>query len=413
MELLIRAGRDDHRVIAELCAPATAGLRLAEALPFAAVVTDATVAAARPQLRDTVEAAAVPYLIDPSTFLLQDLQAPDQAWARLPFAVPDRLHPGDLADGDHQDELIDRVVSFQREHGATILIPPYVYMAKRNDGWLEVQLSLLQRTARYLGRENIELPVAPIFAASLHQFGPRAAWSQGVDAFLSRTGHMNVRFVGVSFSWSGQGKDGYDALATMLTATRHAATRARVIGWRQGLYGTAAAAVGADGYETGPGHSERSVYPTLMSRRRPKPPLAESEESSSQGNAFVYLTALGRSIRRGDAQAILRDVATRAMLLCPDYRCCPNGATSMIATWRQHAVRSRAVQLHALGAMPNHVSWRLNKVARDAEHAATVARTANEVLSRAGSALRLPVESFDNLANVADAVRAQTDSDVA
>lgn len=108
MELLIPAGRDDHLVVADLCSPATTGLRSARQLPFKAVVADAPVAATRPQLRETVEAAAVPYLIDPMTFLLQDEQATDQAWARLPFAVAERMHPEDLAEGGHQDELIDR-----------------------------------------------------------------------------------------------------------------------------------------------------------------------------------------------------------------------------------------------------------------------------------------------------------------
>src|SRR5258708_5933597 len=127
MELLIRAGRDDHFVVAALCAPATTGLRLARPVPFSAVVTDAPVAVARPQLREKVEAAAVPYIVDPATFLLQDEQAPDQPWARLPFAVPGKLQPGDLSSGHKQDELIDRVITFQREQGATILVPPYLY----------------------------------------------------------------------------------------------------------------------------------------------------------------------------------------------------------------------------------------------------------------------------------------------
>lgn len=414
MELLIRAGRDDHLVIADLCAPATTGLRSARPVPFNAVVADAPVAATRPQVRETVEAAGMPYLIDPMTFLLQDEQAPDQAWARLPFAVAERMHPQDIADGGHQDELIDRVLTFQREQGATVLIPPYVYLAKRSDGWLRIQLSLLQRTLRYLERENIDLPIAPILAASLHQFGPRATWAAGLDQFLARTRDMPVRFVGMSLSWSGQGKDSYDTLATLLSATRHAALAGRTVSWRQGLYGAATVAAGADGYETGPGHSERGMYPALMSSRRPVPPSnAEDVEPGARGNAFVYLPALGRSIRRSDARLLLDDMPSRAALVCADNTCCPSGATSMIGRWRQHAIRSRASQLQELRRMPRQASWRLNHIARNAERAATIARNATEVLQRAGSSVTIPEQSYRHLAEVADAVRAEADSDVA
>ncbi len=414
MELLIRAGRDDHLVVADLCAPATTGLRLAPRVPFHAIVTDAPVAAARPQLREKVEAAAVPFLIDPMTFLLQDDQPPEQAWARLPFAVPEKLLPRDLADGGYQDELIERVLTFQRQQGATVLIPPYLYLAKRSDGSLPVQLDLLRRTARYLERESIDLPVAPIFAASLHQFGPRATWADGLDQFLARMGEMNVRFVGLSLSWSGQGNDSYDTLATLLTATRHTARIARTVSWRQGLYGAATVAAGADGYETGPGHGERGMYPAMMRSRRPTPTHdVADDESSPRGNAFVYLPALGRSIRRSDARMLFDDWPSRATLLCPDDTCCPSGATSMVERWRQHAIRSRASQLEALTRMPNHPSWRLNQIAREAERAATVARNANEVLQRSGSSVTIPEQSYRHLAEVADAVRAEANSDVA
>lgn len=413
MDLLIRAGRDDHLVIADMCAPAITGIRLAQPVPFTAVVADAPVAAARPQLREKVEAAATPYLIDPMTFLLADAQAPDQSWARLPFAVPERMSPNDLADGDHQDELIDRVLTFQRQEGATVLIPPYLYLSKRSDGWLPVQLSLLQRTARYLERENIDLPVAPIFAGALHQFGPQSAWAGGLDLFLERTGGMNVRFVGLSLSWASQGNDSYATLATLLTATRHVARSAHTVSWRQGLYGAATVAAGADGYETGPGHSERGMYPTLMRGRRPSRPRNPDAASSPRGSAFVYLHPLGRSIRRSDAQLLLDDTPSRAALVCQDENCCPSGASSMITRWREHAIRSRAAQLTTLRQMPNQPTWRLNKIARDAERASTLARNANDLLERAGSAVRLPERSFSNLAAVADAVRAESESNVA
>ncbi|MDQ1746703.1 MAG: hypothetical protein QOD07_966 [Frankiaceae bacterium] len=412
MDLIIRAGRDDHRVIAELSAPATTGLRLARAVPFTAIVADAPVAAARPELRETAESAALPFLVDPMTFLLADVQPPAHAWARLPFAGAEALRPADLAHGDVQDELVERVIMFQREQGATLLIPPYVYMGKRDDGWLPVQLSLLRRTARYLERENVDLPVAAIFAASLRQFGPQAQWREGLDAFIARSQELNTRFVGLSLSWSEQGKDSYDTLAMLLTVTRHAAGRAPVIAWRQGLYGAALTAAGAQGYETGPGHSERGMYPTLMSDRRPRPPRPDDDGPNGFGVANVYLGPLGRSLRRADARVLLEDMPMRARLLCQDDACCPDGAGSMVTDWRQHATRARASQLADLARMPQS-SWRLNQIARDAERAALIARDASEVLHRGGRDVTVPHASFEHLAAVADAVRAEAGSDVA
>jgi len=413
MDLLIRAGRNDHRVIADLSAPATTGLRLARRVPFSAIVADAPVAADRPELRETAESAALPFLVDPMTFLLADVQSEEHPWARLPFAGPEALRPADLSHGDVQDELVERVITFQREHGATWLIPPYVYLGKRDDGWLPIQLGLLRRTARYLEREDIDLPVAPIFAASLRQFGPQAQWREGLDAFLARAGELNTRFVGLSLSWSDQGKDSYDTLAMLLTVTRHAAAQTRVIAWRQGLYGAALTAAGADGYETGPGHSERGMYPTLMADRRPRLPRPQDDdEPTGFGVANVYLGPLGRSLRRADARVLLDDLPMRARLLCGDDACCPDGATSMVADWRQHAARGRAAQLADLARMPKP-SWRLNQIARDAERAALVARDATELLRRNGRDVTVPHASFEHLAAVADAVRADAGEDVA
>lgn len=96
MDLLIRAGRNDHTVIEKLCAPASAGLWLPRRLPLAGLVADANVAADRPQLRKAAAAAGIPYLVDRVTPLLQDEQAPDHRWARLPFATAERQTPDEL-----------------------------------------------------------------------------------------------------------------------------------------------------------------------------------------------------------------------------------------------------------------------------------------------------------------------------
>lgn len=401
MDLLIRAGRGDHLLVKDLCAPAASGLWKSRELPLTGLVADAQVAVERPSLRETADAAGMPFLVDPLTPLLADQQAPGSGWARLPYATAEKLTPSDLGHHELQDELIDHVISFQREQGATVLIPPYVYVDRRNSAWLEINRSLLSRTARYLEREDIDLPVAPVFAASLLQFGPRATWAAGLDPFLATAGEMNTRYVALSFSWSKPRTASYDAIATLMTATQHAAAGRRVVSWRQGLYGAALTGVGATGYETGPGHGETVHYPQLMARKRPT-----DKPRGGGGEANVYFTSFSRSLDRGHGQKLLENRLLRGKLVCPENSCCPDGSSSMINNWREHAVRARHRELVDMERMPPSTSWRLNKIARDSEIAAVNARAANDVLADGGVGWRLPTDTYRHLAEVASDIRA-------
>jgi len=274
MELLIRASRNDHTMIEKLCAPASAGLWATRRLPLSGLVADASVAAERAQLRKVAATAGIPYLIDPVTPLLQDEQAPDHPWARLPFATAERHTPAELQHPDLQDELIERTLDFQREHGATLLIPPYLYSPKRGDGWFEVNLQLLRRSARYLEREGIDLPVVPVFAASLLEYGPQSSWAEGIDRYLAIADTMNLRYVALSWSASDPGKEGYAKLAHLLTATQHAATGRSVIGWRQGLTGSRWPPVARQATKPAPDRPSAATTPPSLPRdvhRRPRP----------------------------------------------------------------------------------------------------------------------------------------------
>ena len=411
MTLLIRAAHNDHTMIEKLVAPASAGLWATRRLPLTGVVADASVTVQRPRLREIAGAAGVPYIVDPVTPLLQDLQAPDHAWARLPFATAEKMTPADLSHSALQDELLERTFDFQREHGATMLIPPYLYSARRDDGWFDVNLQLLRRSARYLEQQGIDLPVVPVFAASLLEFAPRPAWRTGIDEFIEVAASMNLRYVALSWSTSDPGKEGYAKLAHLLTATRHASSRVPVIGWRQGLYGLALTACGAVGYETGAGQTERCHYPEFSARRRPS---GDAEAAQEGGNAYVYFSTFGRSLARGTGQALLANPSLRGSLVCVDEAgCCPDGATSMVNEWREHAIRSRARELEDLQRMPASVPWRLNRIARGAERSLADARLANAVLADAGVSQRLPDGTFRELARVADEVRANAAEDVA
>ncbi len=411
MDLLIRAGREDHRVLEQLCAPAAAGLWSPRSLPLTGLVADAQTAVDRPRLRAIAESAGLPFLVDPVTTLLQDQQAPDHAWARLPFATAGKVTPDELQTALSQDRLVDAVITFQREHGATVLIPPYLYAERLTGQWFDLTLQVLRRTAEYLQREDIDLPVAPVFAASLHEFGPQAHWPVGIDRFLAIADTMHLRHVNLSLSWSDQRKANYNALALLLTTARHVAHDRSAIAWRQGLYGAALTAAGMTGYETGAGQNEACHYPQFAANRRPQQ-APELDQPSGGGGAFVYLAPFGRSITRTAGEALLADPALRASLVCSEEACCPDGASSMVTHWREHAIRTRAREVQELARMPA-VSWRLNKVARDADRSVATARLATDLLRNKEVKTTLPDQTFRALSRVADEMRTDPSSQVA
>ena len=148
-----------------------------------------------------------------------------------------------------------------------------------------------------------------------------------------------------------------------------------------------------------------ATFAQLSRARRPKPPPKKKQELKMPRH--IYLSRFGRSVSGRVAQALMDNSFLRGTLTCTDPACCPNGASSMTAGWRQHAVRSRARELDELDRMPD-ASWRLNHVARLAERAADVACSANEVLAKSGVKERVPEASFRALTTVADAIRVQS-----
>lgn len=84
----------------------------------------------------------------------------------------------------------------------------------------------------------------------------------------------------------------------------------------------------------------------------------------------------------------------------------------MIAAWREHAIRARHRELDDLAKMPA-TTWRLKKIARDAERAADTARLATDVLRRQQIKGTLPEPTYRALSRLADELRTATDTQVA
>ncbi len=409
MDLLVRAGRNDHTVIDHFLTPSSAGI-FGASQPVDAVVADATVAVARPQLRRITSDAGVPYVIDPVTPLLQSEQPADDNWASLPFAQTEPLLITDLNEY-LLDEIIEKVISFQREAGATHLIPPYLYSNKRDDPWWRANLALLHRTGAYLAAHNIDSPVIPVLAVSLRAYGPAQTWDRGLDSYLRATKDLNTESVALSWSWNDPAHSKDAMLSLLLGATSHAASVTSVVGWRSGTYGLAMAAAGAGGYETGIGSREYLHYVQLAQSKRPKPPRPDDEPRLP---AYVYVSEFGRSVQRRAAKALLHDPRIAGSLVCsPENFCCLGGADSMIENWREHTVRERRRELNQLAAMPSGTAWRMHHIEQRAERAHTLAVTANEILTNASVDVRMPVDTFASLRRVAAALRSQQDRRVA
>ncbi|MDO4101030.1 hypothetical protein [Clavibacter michiganensis] len=401
MDLLVRASRNDHTVIEQFLAPTSAGPLAMRRQPIGAVVADANVAGERRQLARLTRDAGVPFLIDPLTPLFQTEQLATDNWASLPFARPEPM-PLDRLDDYALHHIVETVINYQREHGATHLIPPYFFSAKRGDQWWQANLRILRATAEYLNQENVSLPVIPVLAASLTEYGPQAAWER-VDAYLDATKELNTETVALSWSWNDASKSNEAKLSLLLGVTEHAARRTSVIGWRAGLYGTAMATVGAGGYETGIGARESLHYVKLAADKRPK---TRDGESSPKGQAYVYLHQFGRSVSRNVGKVLLENEQLAGSLVCsPDNGCCPEGSTSMIEKWRPHTIRERARELQELETMPRSLAWRLHSVERSAQRASSIAHTANEVLTKAGETRKLPTDTFASLHRVASNFR--------
>ena len=85
-QLLIRPSLNDHQVIADLPRAPTDADDPSGASPVSQLVADAHIAIQRPTLGESAHEAGIPFLVDPTTMLLQTDVDPKSRWASLPFA---------------------------------------------------------------------------------------------------------------------------------------------------------------------------------------------------------------------------------------------------------------------------------------------------------------------------------------
>lgn len=386
-ELLIRPVHSDHIVVADLIAPGGAGRSLGARSPISRLVLDAPLAAGQAQYAEDARAAGLPLAIDPMTFLLQGITDPERAWSRLPFASAKAVSAAELADPAARRRLVARTIDFELERGATVIVPPYFNaVTGPADSWFEVTLACLVDTAVYLRHLDVRLPLNPVLAGRLDRFARSAHWALGIDRFADTASSVGAQTVAMQLGPAGAPKDNYAKVLHLFQAAQRLRRPGLAVhAWRQGAYGPALVAAGLQGYETGISVGESTNLAGIARSRRPAPPPTpeQAEREPGGGGGRVYLPILGRSVPRNVVDALTANLATRAMIVCDDATvCCPHGMDSTLGAGRRaHAVRSRARYLGEIDRMPAQPTWRLHKVAQDAQAAAHLIGVINGVIT--------------------------------
>lgn len=366
--LTIRAGAQD-RALLETLLPRNVSRP-------SRIVVDAHVAAAEPGLERAARAAGVPFIVDPQTHFLQDVQHAGDPWARLAFADPGVWTPSDCV-RQRVERLVERVVDHQLATGATVIVPPYVHVDREDDDWLPVQLALWRATRRQLDDQGIGLPVLAVLALGWRLLD-RTSWPSAVGPLRRGLDELGADEAAIAASKVDAGAQPQERLASFLAVVRALARARPVVAWQQGTLGEAAVAAGAVGYECGIGWRERCDLRSAMTTRR-KP-------AAGGGPRPVYVDALQRGVPRASVQALLQDARATSRMVCMDITCCPVGRQALLSDARAHAVQSRARALETLGR-PAHPSWQWQLLAERARTGLELAARI-DILARSNAQVR-------------------------
>jgi hypothetical protein len=399
-ELLIRPSLNDHKVVADLLAPAAPGTGRA----ISRLVLSAQDVARKPDLADLAAKSGTPLLIDPMTILFQGDVAIDDPWVeRVAYGRAEAFTAEQLANPFVLDKIVADSLVFQVEHGASAVIAPYFYADRPESPAFAASLGAIGRTAKRMRADGVALPLVAVLCAQLQGFAHRPGWQAALNRFASAAIDVGPQALGFYLSPVGTGDESYAKVLDLLVAGRHLASLGvPVIAWRQGTYGPALVAAGLRGYECGMGIGERADVRGYVSQHKPR---------SGDGGGFaaqgIYLAALGRSVPPKIARVLLADRRLRGRLVCDSPHCCPRGAESMLASrGRPHAVRARARDLAELAGIPD-AGWRLHHVAKRAASAHVLATKANELLAGAEVPGTVRTEGYAALEQAAEFLRAQ------
>lgn len=352
-ELTTRVGAADELLVRRLYG-LVPGISPAPYRP-ARLVVDAHVplGAGGADLATVARQAGVPFLVDPETIYLQDVQHTGAPWAKVPFARTTASTPADLMGTAPQEALVKSVIDYQMAHGATQLIAPYVHIERPTPGWVQVQAGLWRRTASYLKQAGINLPVIAVVAIGWRCLHP----TRGVPALSdlwTALAALDPAEVAVAASKVHLGARPADRIVELLMLVRELTTTYKVTMWQQGLLGEACVIEGAAGYECGIGWRDKCDMQNRMTQhRRPS--------SGHPGARLVYVYELGRGVSKRRLELARTKRAVWSRLICPFADCCSPGGDDLLGDARRHSVIARARELDQLNAT-SAPRWRWNRL---------------------------------------------------
>ncbi len=351
-ELTLRVGANDELFVRHLFGLTPAG-RPAPHLPARLVVDAHVPLGSGSALASVALEAGVPFLVDPETHYLQDQQHPGAAWCRVGFGNPANHEPVDLMATDVQDELVEAVIQHQLAHGASMLIAPYVHVDQPGSRWPEVQAALWSRTAAYIAKAGVNLPVIAVVAIGWRCLHPLRGFPQ-LSQMWDALADLNPAEIALAASKVHLGAKPQDRIAELLMVVRNLARDYKVTMWQQGLLGELCVVGGAAGYETGIGWREkRDLQSRKAVHREP------SGEDSHPPARPVYVRELGRGVPKTRLQLARSKRRVWAKLVCPFPDCCAPAGQDLLEDARRHSAVSRARELEQLDAT-NATSWRWN-----------------------------------------------------
>ena len=297
--------------------------------------------------------AGIPFLVDPRTPLLQDVQYPSHRWAQLPFGDHGLLTPADLSP-DRCVRLVEQAVEHQVNAGATKIIAPYLHINRADDGWLHRQRMLLRQTRVTLERHNIQLELIAIIDVWWRLLD-RTSWPEVLHPLLREVAAAGCAEIGLAGSLVDDGSRPQDRVAALLAAIRRCGLVAPTLAWNQGRVGELCVAGGAAGYGTGIGWGERCNTPEFLRQQRVQP-----DPDAPRSARPVWIEKLGRGIPPRTIERLTDHRGIAPDLPCPAHTpCCPDGVQSLVRNdGRRHTLTARVRSLRELSQIEPVFRWR-------------------------------------------------------
>ncbi len=408
-ELLIRASVQDQ---AALCDTIYAGSSPGVAPLVDRVVIDAENAGRLEQLRQVVQEAGVPLLIDPNTFYWQSDTDAEFSWNQLPYGRAQQIEVARLEEAQI-DRLARLTVDFQLSNGASAILAPYLFSENPRDPAFEKSLGLLRATSKYMHQIGIAatMQMIPLLCGQITGLGNESDRETVMRLFGQMSGELGARTVATVLGPCGDGKESavkLDRLFRLHLDLKSLPTVRTVLALRQGLYGESLVSAGIDGYETGAAGNEQNQLRRMIRDRGPR----EEDDDSRSGWSVrrVYLDAVQKSLNPKLVMPLLEDRSVGARYVCRDPNCCGHGAKSMRTGRVSHAIRARSRRLAELAQMPQP-AWRLRdaelRAARSAKDAETITKYFEKLQVGAARVERVQAKGYQSLEQVCRRLREQ------